>query len=182
MSQEFGEVNFWPCHKEKEAKLIGSGIDSNVYRLGDVVIKDYKIVVSRYGYLPHLRKELLADYYLVTNLAQKMVREQKIYLHLPVSREDIPLEVNPFLGLHACDVCGGIEGVSKYIPGKNLSNLRTVFGDHELKAALVDLSTKMEDKLGYSGINIIPMNAKMSKEGIFMVTDICADICMLRKN
>lgn len=181
MSQEFGEVNFWPCHKEKEAKLIGTGIDSNVYRLGDVVIKNYK-VISRYGNSSGLRKEFLADYYLVTNLAQRMVEEQKMRLHLPVSKKDVPLEINPFLNLHTCDICGGIEGISKYIPGKNMSNVKTVFDDYELKIALVDLSTEIEDKLGYSGINIIPMNAKMSKEGTFIVTDICADISILRKS
>lgn len=63
-----------------------------------------------------------------------------------------------------------------------MSNVKTVFDDHELRIALVDLSTEIEDKLGYSGINIIPMNAKMSKEGTFIVTDICADISILRKS
>ncbi|KKR42312.1 MAG: hypothetical protein UT76_C0023G0002 [Candidatus Woesebacteria bacterium GW2011_GWB1_40_12] len=183
MFKESAEISFWPCHKERQAKLIGTGIDSSVYRLGDVVVKNYKNITQS-GFPHDMTVDILNHYYTVTNRAYKLAEERKVLLHLPVSKKNIPVEVNPFLNLHVCRMCSEIEGISRYIPGKglNLSEDEQVFNRVELKVALIDLSVKLENKLGYSGVNIIPMNVKLSEKGSLIVTDLCADILMLRKN
>lgn len=178
MSKESIDSISWSCHKQDKAVLIGTGLDSNVYRLGDFVVKNYKFV-SYDDLMPELNKDLLISYYQITNLAQKFVDENPLFLHLRYSKS-LPLTINPFLEMHECDACGGIEGVAHYINGPNLKSMSAKFRDIKMEDMLSFVSRKLENRLKVRGIDIIPENVKVSDQGSLIVTDLCADISILR--
>ena len=180
MFKEFGETGSWPCHKEKEAEFIGTGVDSSVYRLGDLVVKNYRVAPS-FGSTRFVEKETLFDYFKITNLANEYFSNKGLYMNLPYRLKEIPVEINPILSLRNCDRCGGIEGVSKYIPGKRLSEASDLFYKKELNPTLNDLNEQLERGLNCFGINVIPLNIKVSGRGL-IITDLCADIWMLKVN
>ena len=180
MSKEGEAAYGWPCCLKNESTLLADGVDSKVYRSGDIVIKDYEVVPGPKR-MNSLTKETLFDYYRATNLAQKLVETEKMSLHLRSSNMDIPLKINPFLDLHNCEVCGGFEGIAEYIPGKTLYEVRGRADVCELESLLTDLSIKIENKLGFYGINIVLLNVKVTGFGGLIVTDLCADICKLHR-
>jgi len=182
MSCESAEIEVYPCHKERGAALIAMGVDSHVYRLGDLVIKDYR-VMTEYGITPRIGREALTTYFQITNEAQKLVEQKGICLHLPDSQKDIPLSINPFIELHECHSCGGVEGITKYISGKMLEDDKDRFINRlELHRALTGLNYQLENLLKVVGICIIPINIKITGEDSLIVTDLCADIRILRKS
>lgn len=179
MSCEAIEANINPCHKVKGAEPIGTGVDSSVYRLGDLVVKNYEVNSERYAPFK-LSFESLRDYYELTNLASRLSLDKPFRLHFPLSKVEYSLVVNPFDRMGKCDSCGGVEGVSPYVPGDSLEFSKE-FDQKELKIALRNMNFALEDKFPFYGINIIPLNVKKLGDNKLIVTDLCADICMLRK-
>jgi len=179
MSKEI-EATGWPCHKEKGAQLIGTGIDSNVYKVGDLVVKNYKL--SKFnGCLNGLDISILDDYFLITNLAELYLKDNPTVLRSAGFRKKYPLTVNPFLKMNKCDSCGGVEGICKYIPGLRLGESYQRLGLYNLANQLTDISLTLGDKLGVTGIKVIPTNIKVTDENLIVITDLCADVSILRK-
>ena len=179
MSCEAIEVDINLCHKENDAKPIGTGVDSSVYRLGNFVVKNYTVFSE--GNAPfRLGMKNLDDYFELTNLASSISYDRPFRLHFPLSKVDYPLLINPLIKMEKCDFCGEIEGVSSFIEGATLESSME-FDQKELKIAFRDMNFFLEEKLGFYGINIIPLNVKKLEGGKLIVTDLCADICMLRK-
>jgi len=181
MIREFEQPSLWPCHKETGAEFIATGVDSSVYRVGDLVIKDYRVAPS-FGRTRFVEKETLFDYFKITNLANEYFSKNGLYMNLPYRLKEIPVKINPILSLKSCDGCGGVEGVSKYIPGKRLSEVSDLFYKKELNPTLNDLNEQLEKGLNCFGINVIPLNIKVSGNDTLVITDLCADIWMLKVN
>lgn len=167
MSGEFESKPF-PCHNNR----IASGHDSRVYLEGDVVIKEY--------YRDLNEREYLELYYEITNRGAELSEGGKTVLDLPFSRQRLPLKINPFIEMRTCVHCSRIEGVAQFISGDRLDQSLN-FDQKELSVALKNMSHNLNDMLGVTGINIIPLNIKDIGNGILVVTDLCSGIIDLRR-
>lgn len=178
MSQEFGETRFCPCHKDKGLEYIGNGVDSTVFRWKDLVVKSYKFVYED-EYTPILNQSLLNDYYEITNLASSLSKKNNFELQLSHSNKIYPVIVNPFYQMHKCAHCCSIEGIAKYIEGVSLLNF---YPSEDADLSLQELGRHLEQALGFSGMDIIPLNVKVINNNSIVITDLCADISLLHRN
>ena len=173
MSNEFIGPN-WPCYKEKGTKLVDCGCDSQVYQITGLVIKRYFPETLGYD------ENKLIDYFHTMNDACDYVKKHPITIYLPNLRRDLSMVVNPCFDMHKCGICGEIEGVSKYIFGKNLQNsnetLEIPDSDYwYMRTEFHRLNTILNDELKITGINIVPVNVKVL-DNEFIITDLCSQI------
>ena len=177
MRKEF-EATPWPCHLRLTGKYLASGYDSAVYKDGGYVIKVYKGNPSAAS-LP-VPGATLVLYRQVTNAAFEIAETEGLQMELIYSKETLPFKINPIITMEKCEECGFVESVAPHVPGKNLATGPDIFDPVELKLSLRYLNNALEDKLGVSGINIIPINIK-EVDGGLVVTDLCSDIVNLRR-
>jgi hypothetical protein len=170
MSKEIGEFGL-SCHKKAKLDKIASGIDSEVFLSGQNVLKVYEL---------NRKYWRLKLYFNVTNHAAGLAENENLILDLPSSKTKLPLRINPFLNMHICPACGRIYGIAPFIPGPKLGDtpsLRLM----EYRIVLDDVGCYFEDRLGISGIRIMPINTKILDSGLLMVTDLCGNINDLRR-
>lgn len=149
-----------------------SGQDSQVFREGDIVVKEY---------YPSRTEEQVRFYAETTNKASVAVEKAGIMAAFPYSGFEMPVQVIPFINLAMCQDCGTrMEGVAPYIPTPDLDEDSSQFDIKELKIVLKRLSWNLDAVLGVSGIDIVPRNVK-NIDGTLVVTDLCADITELRR-
>jgi hypothetical protein len=83
--------------------------------------------------------------------------------------------------MYVCPACSRIYGIAPFIPGLKLESAVNSLKLIEYKIVLDDVSCYFEDRLGVSGIRIMPCNAKVLNSGLLMVTDLCGNINNLRR-
>jgi hypothetical protein len=171
MSKEFGEFGL-SCHKNKKLDRIAGGYDSEVFLSGQNVLKVYEL---------NRKYRRLRDYFNVTNHAARLAENENLTLELPSSKIKLPLRVNPFLNMHVCPACGQVYGTAPFISGPILDDAVDSLKLIEYRIVLDDVSCYFEERLGVSGIRIIPINTKVLDSGLLMVTDLCSNIDVLRR-
>jgi hypothetical protein len=171
MSKEFGEFGL-PCHKNAKLDKIASGTDSEVFLSGQNVLKVYELDRK------YWRLRLYSN---VTNHAVRLAENENLTLDLPSSKIKLSLRVNPYLNVRVCPVCDRVYGIAPFIPGRNLEHAVSDLKLTKYGIVLDDVSCYFEDRLGVSGIRIIPCNAKVLDSGSLMVTDLCPNINDLRR-
>jgi len=150
-----------------EEVWIDGGVDSQVFHLGDWVLKKY----NARG--PSVEQVLL--YQEVTNLVANRLRGYTADLGL---FGKVVLEVEPIIKVFGSDKYNQAFSISKYVGGRRLKDGQNKTFDSFLK----DLSSEIMEAIGYKGIELCAPNTKLNKinSGISIlakstctVTDIC---------
>lgn len=176
MSKEFEQTS-WPCYEDVKKTWIARGIDSEVWRSGDFVLKVYKNV-DKTGLFVSADKLLI--YQKITNLASALAISEDWTAKLPFPLGIKRVEINPYTELKKCEHCGNWEGRAPYIKGvrANLlpySFINSNWGD----TFLGSLTYKIERNFNVSGIHMIPLNIKILSSK-FVITDLCDDISAIK--
>lgn len=171
MSKEFGELGV-VCHKNSKLDRIADGYDSDVFLSGQNVLKVYEV---------YRKYRKLRDYFYVTNRAAKLADSENLTFDLPSSKIQLPVRVNSFLNMRVCPACGQVYGIAPFIPGPKLDDAVDSLRLIDFRIVLDDAGRYFEDRLGVTGIRIIPCNTKVLDSGSLMVTDLCSGITDLRR-
>lgn len=178
MSKEFVQKIDWPCHKEILKDFIDDGFDSCVYRYNEFVIKAYKS--GAFGSVYEKSQSRLFLYFELTSRASDLVGASGIEITFPFSKHKKVLNVNPVIDSRVCPNCGLIEAISPSISGPMLSLVTKEYDSKELSKVLKDTSRFFEEKLGFKGVDIIPLNIKFLNNN-WNVTDLCSNTLDLRR-
>lgn len=98
--------------QQDPGKYIGSGIDSEVFRSGDKVVKIYK---------SHIPLGLAQTYQAVTNQAAEYIKKHPFSENIEINGIRMPFDVsiNPILGV-GLDGSERVVGVSNFVPGPQM--------------------------------------------------------------
>lgn len=173
MTREFEPTAEFHCYLEAPKQKPAKGIDSEVYHDGAYATKVYKF--GPVGQNGQIRLEQLMFYRDLTNEVSVTFANEHWTMKLPFSKEEVAVEINPFLNLRVCEKCGNIEGHALYIPGRTLDSVPYVFDSLDVKAALFYLSHRIEQRFNVRGISLDRVNAKKTDPGV-NITDMGADI------
>lgn len=166
----------WVCHKSL-GENFAEGYDSEVYRMGDYVLKAYK--GNGISLAKPLTEAQFHEYFITTNLAAIASEAKPIELDLTFSKKKVLLKVNPILDFRKCE-CGYVEAISKFIPGHDLEWLPRTYDPRDIEVSFRHLSGKLNEDLGVRGIYIAPINVKIADNDLLIVTDLCTDIWSFR--
>jgi hypothetical protein len=159
---------------DREDYWIATGVDSQVFHLGDWVLKKY----NARG--PSVEQVCL--YKEVTNLVAHWFQGYKADLGF---FGKVVLEVEPIIKVFASDKYKQAFSVSRYIEGRHLMDGQNKTFDSFLEG----ISYEMIEATGYDGIELRASNAKLTRinNGLFIfasskciITDICCSIDHLR--
>lgn len=169
----------WPCYLDVKRKWLARGINSEVYRDGDFVLKVYKAGNDILGVTD--RKQLLF-YQEVTNEASRLAEIEKWSVKLPFPLDTRQVRVNPFPQLKLCNRCGFWEGRVPYVPGINLSWFPySFFGGDYWRNYFTALNYRVEKSLDVKGVFITPVNIKRLDSSTLVITDLCDDVAALSR-
>lgn len=176
MSKEI-EISGEFCPRNVNLEQVAIGLDSEVYRLGDLALKVY--CRSFIGQYAKRDLEVMTLYRDITNLMADPLQSAEMRMGNPFSKfVNYRVEFNPILQMYRCGHCGFISTVSPFVEGECL-NRSLSFDQKELTILLRSLNMSLEERLGVSGVNVIPLNAKLIGDKV-VVTDICSDLLELR--
>ena len=166
------------CYRDAGFTFVDRGFDSLVYKNENIVRHVY--VGAGTPEFPAPSSEKLKLYFNVTNRAHLLGKDGQFVFKFPYTKGEYLFEVNPFLKMDKCMSCGFVEADSVFIGGKTLEEQPEVFDQRELRVVLSAASFYFNEKLGVNGINLVPKNLKSPKNGLIVVTDLCANIPDLR--
>lgn len=177
MSKEIEVKPYVICPETLEDRPIAVGYDSEVYRMGNLVLKSYNRSVKETD--KPVSPETLLLYWQITNLATGLSKNHGLKLEVP-GLKPYPVLINPIIEMYKCKHCGYIKASSLFIPGESLKFSPQEFDPEELTIGLRKLGVDLENKLGVNGINLIPLNVKKSGASL-VITDLCSDLRFLKK-
>lgn len=159
-----------------------AGVDSLVYVSEDKVIKVYKLGKwEKFSAEESWRH--LSLYQEITNLASSLSERENWKIRLSINRITLPIRIVPIDKIVSCSCCGAFSSIGRFVEGKNMEEIRKSdlpFDFKELGRVFSSFSLDLDDELSVYGINIVPVNVKYVDGGL-VVTDLCADVSMLRR-
>lgn len=162
------------CHLDLHRRPLAEGINSRVWRVGENVLKVYRISSSEMELYTNEKKLYL--YRDVMNEASKLTEAEDWRIKLPLPFGEVPFRVNPYITFQKCEKCGYLEALAPFIPGLRLNSFPYSLFDYNFFPYVYSL----EQKLGVEGIFFAPVNAKYHS-GTLIVTDLSDDISALHK-
>lgn len=169
---------FSGCVTKAEKNWVARGINSEVWRQGQLAFKIYKNQITGE---PSLNLETLGFYAEVTAQAAEVVEKDRFAVKLPFPLGERIVGVNKYLKIQKCDECGAIEAVMPYVEGKNLLGSAYMLVLNDWQSYFGQVNYYFENRLGVEGIFVSPVNVKPNSNKHLIITDLADDITWVQK-